>query len=528
MGAAVVQIALYAGLGFLLALLLVLIVSPLLHRRTIRLTERRMRAELPQSIEEIRADRDSIRADYAMRVRQLEIKLDKLNDAAVERSLLLEARNEEIATQKTEIRQKLEIIAEFSDDLDEQRNVTREREEELARAKAKIRELAARLDRKAKELERSEARFRDMETTVEKQRSELIETRASLRTAEAAAAGPARTPITSELAGADQSALFADQGGERSGGQRSGDDEIRIDPPMTSEPRIDAMFEEKPAGDDQSAEIRIQITELEAAKFAAELRAKQSEDQLTSVEGKVAELEDQLTKLREAGGSGAVPMDDDQRQARIFDLEAQMGGLEADIATKDSRISALMEEVDLARSGSNDDEATAALRTRLLDVETEKAAFEAEVTRLTLDLEMANSKGIGSAAGPAPDQEGLTEQLRDMEHRLEEAQSDRDRALAQSEELSRELKNRDSLSESQRKIEQAEITLLRESLSDLAAEVTNIVMTLEGEDSPVNGILSASNGHANADDFSGSQSGAIISLADRIKTLRERAASTRQ
>ena len=136
-----VQIVLYVGLGFLSALLLVLILSPFLRRRTIRLTERRMRAELPQSMEEIRAERDSVRADYAMRVRQLEIKQDKLKDAAVERTLLMEERNEEISTLKTEIREKNDIIAETSDELDAARNTSRDREEELSRAKSKIRDL---------------------------------------------------------------------------------------------------------------------------------------------------------------------------------------------------------------------------------------------------------------------------------------------------------------------------------------------------------------------------------------------------
>lgn len=508
-----VQIALFAGLGFLSALILVLMISPLLRRRTVRLTEKRLRAELPQSMEEIRADRDSVRADYAMRLRQLEIKLDKSKDAAVERTLLMEARNEEVSTLKTEVRQKLEIISELGDDLDVQRNISRDKEEELARAKSKLRDLAVRLERKIKELERAEGRSDEMAVTIEKQRGELIETRASLRNVERYGIGVGALQGEGNENGSDQSGLASNT---VISGAMDGE---RADPPMGLRPRDDMMFEDRLDTDGESAELKIHITELEAAKLAAEMKARAIEDKLASKEGQIDELQGQLMLLQTSSGINVSAEDAGERQARIFDLEAQIGGLESDLAAKEARISSLMTDSDLARPDAADDETLLALRAKLLDVEAEKAAFEAEVTRLTLDLEMAG------VSGAEPAIEKTDDRMRDMEANLVAAQSDRDAALAKADTLAREMQELETAQENQKKLEQAEISDLRQSLSGLAAEVTHIVQTLEGEDSPVNDILAGANGHGSANGASGGVAGQVMSLADRIKALRDRAAS---
>jgi len=175
-----------------------------------------------------------------------------------------------------------------------------------------------------------------------------------------------------------------------------------------------------------------------------------------------------------------------------------------------------MTEADLARPDSADDETVLALRAKLLDVEAEKASFEAEVTRLTLDLEMAGASDAASATGQSD------ARVADLEADLTAARSDRDAALARAETLAREMKELEAAQDDQRKLEQAEISDLRQSLSGLAAEVTHIVQTLEGANSPVNEILADVNGYGSG---ANGASGEVISLADRIKALRDRAVS---
>jgi chromosome segregation ATPase len=68
----------YFGIGFLVAALLCLLFIPLVHNRAVRLTMRRLEAATPLSIAEIRADKDQLRAEFAMSTRRLEMSVEKM------------------------------------------------------------------------------------------------------------------------------------------------------------------------------------------------------------------------------------------------------------------------------------------------------------------------------------------------------------------------------------------------------------------------------------------------------------------
>src|SRR5215813_6064080 len=70
----------FIGIGFLVAALIGLAVMPLIHDRAVRLTTRRLQASLPQSMKEIQADKDLLRAESAMSMRRLEKNLEQLKD----------------------------------------------------------------------------------------------------------------------------------------------------------------------------------------------------------------------------------------------------------------------------------------------------------------------------------------------------------------------------------------------------------------------------------------------------------------
>jgi hypothetical protein len=68
----------YLGIGFLFAGLIGMAVMPLVHGRAVRLTIRRLEAALPQSMAEIQADKDLLRAEFAMSTRRLEMSVEQL------------------------------------------------------------------------------------------------------------------------------------------------------------------------------------------------------------------------------------------------------------------------------------------------------------------------------------------------------------------------------------------------------------------------------------------------------------------
>ena len=68
----------YIGIGFLVAGLLVIGVIPLVHARAVRLTMRRLEALTPMSMAEIQADKDQLRAEFAMSMRRLEMTVEQM------------------------------------------------------------------------------------------------------------------------------------------------------------------------------------------------------------------------------------------------------------------------------------------------------------------------------------------------------------------------------------------------------------------------------------------------------------------
>jgi chromosome segregation ATPase len=85
----VIEFALLFGLGFLSALLLAMLVAPAIHRRIVAFTENRIRATVPISPQEVRAQRDMARAVYAAENARTKQELHQEKDRTV--SLVLQA-----------------------------------------------------------------------------------------------------------------------------------------------------------------------------------------------------------------------------------------------------------------------------------------------------------------------------------------------------------------------------------------------------------------------------------------------------
>jgi hypothetical protein len=107
-----IETIMYMGIGFLFAGLIGVAVMPLVHGRAVRLTVRRLEAALPQSMEEIRADKDLLRADFAMSTRRLEIIIEQLKNKTTSQLVELGTKGDAINRLKVERDAlKAEIIA---------------------------------------------------------------------------------------------------------------------------------------------------------------------------------------------------------------------------------------------------------------------------------------------------------------------------------------------------------------------------------------------------------------------------------
>ena len=102
----------YLGIGFLFAGLIGVAVMPLVHGRAVRLTIRRLEAALPQSMEEIQADKDLLRAEFAMSTRRLEMSVEQLKTKSTSQLAELGRKGDAINRLKVERDAlKVEIVA---------------------------------------------------------------------------------------------------------------------------------------------------------------------------------------------------------------------------------------------------------------------------------------------------------------------------------------------------------------------------------------------------------------------------------
>jgi chromosome segregation ATPase len=150
----------FLGLGFLAASLLGLVLMPLVHNRAVRLTARRLEASTPLSMAEIQADKDQLRAEFAMSTRRLEISVDQLKTKTTSQLAELGKKTDAINRLKIELGEKTATIFALEarekalkdqlrtteEELSLKTNALHEAERSLADRQAELAKLAADID----------------------------------------------------------------------------------------------------------------------------------------------------------------------------------------------------------------------------------------------------------------------------------------------------------------------------------------------------------------------------------------------
>src|SRR5579864_4751033 len=105
----------YFGIGFLVAALIGLVVVPLVHGRAVRLTMRRLEASTPLSMAEIQADKDQLRAEFAMATRRLEMAVDLLKAKSTSQLAEIGVKTDAINRLKLELEEKTQAAQAFEE-----------------------------------------------------------------------------------------------------------------------------------------------------------------------------------------------------------------------------------------------------------------------------------------------------------------------------------------------------------------------------------------------------------------------------
>lgn len=348
------------ALGILLAGFVMLLVLPLYRRRTERLAVDAVKRALPMSEAEIRADKDRLRAEYAIRIHQLESRVDEAGEQAARQRIELNRRDGRINSLESE-------ITALKSSLDEHENARRVLEQTITDRLPKVevrlgqaRELLTERDREIERLTRTAdqtARALDEARQLNtQQRDELMRSNATLasraaRNRETLAdtrfdgevalrseieALRARTREQAEMITRLQG-LMVRGGGEQKAGAAAADGEaVARDP-----------------GEREIARLRAALAETEAALNAARSTADQTRAGHRETNAELGALkrlnEDLQGEVARLKSSLAVYEGSQKDEAAIRDskvaMKARLGALETEVQMQQRTIQSLRAEV---------------------------------------------------------------------------------------------------------------------------------------------------------------------------------------
>jgi DNA repair exonuclease SbcCD ATPase subunit len=160
----------FGALGFFLGCLLALMLAPPLWNRAVKLTTRKLEATMPMSLNDIQADKDQLRAEFAIELRKVEVALEKAKEKATRELIETNKRRVEIAVLNTD-------LATVKGQLQENENANRVLQQTIKR---RLPDLDTRLKAAKKALAELEQVNGELRTTVASQSDALKTARTTL------------------------------------------------------------------------------------------------------------------------------------------------------------------------------------------------------------------------------------------------------------------------------------------------------------------------------------------------------------
>jgi chromosome segregation ATPase len=169
-----IEAIMFFALGFLAASLIALVLLSAVWHRAVRLTTRRIEGAIPVSMAEIQADKDQLRAEFAMSTRRLETSVEQLKLKTTEQLAEIGRKSETIRLLKTEVEEKSASITA----LEAQERTLRERlrstEEELSVKARNLHEAEAELSAKTNQIAQLSHSLSDKTSEAESNRVEIV------------------------------------------------------------------------------------------------------------------------------------------------------------------------------------------------------------------------------------------------------------------------------------------------------------------------------------------------------------------
>lgn len=172
----------YLAIGFLISMLCGLMIMPLVHNRAVRLTTRRLEAAAPLSMAEIQADKDQLRAEFAMSARRLEMSVEQLKAKTTSQQAELGKKADAINRLKLELSEKSAAILSLEAREKALRDQLQTTEKDFASKTDSLRDAEQALREKQIELTKLSTELSDRTQTAEARAAELAAVKAQIET----------------------------------------------------------------------------------------------------------------------------------------------------------------------------------------------------------------------------------------------------------------------------------------------------------------------------------------------------------
>ena len=168
------QSVLFFVLGFLSAGFIALTVAPAVWRRASFLTRKRIEASVPLTLSEIQADKDRMRAEFAMATRRLEINFKTFREKAAAQIVEINRNREELKQLMSERSERHEALTKLEAQAGEVRAELRKREDQLQVLAEQLAQAEQLLEQRAEEIEKLGRMYDEATFTASNRQLELV------------------------------------------------------------------------------------------------------------------------------------------------------------------------------------------------------------------------------------------------------------------------------------------------------------------------------------------------------------------
>jgi len=382
-----VEPIMYFAIGFLVAMLCALMIVPLVHNRAVRLTTRRLEAATPLSMAEIQADKDQLRAEFAMSARRLEMSVDQLKNKTTSQLAELGKKTDAINRMKIELGEKNAAIFALEAREKALKDQLRATEEEFTAKTEALRAAEQALKDKQLELGRLSTELNDRSMLADSRQVELVTVRTQIEELKA------RVGEAEKEFSATQTRLTQERGETENATRELTEARGRVE---NLSQRVTDLDRQLIVQVKEAEMLSSRVTDLEArlatqGKLLAErdFENNQLRQASEAAERTVKELRDEIAGLS-GGKSSAV----DKLRAEKAAVEEQLRLTRDERAKLQREINVIQQQAE--SSWAQERMENALLRERINDI-------AAEVAKLAMQIEGPNSTIEAIlAAEPAP------------------------------------------------------------------------------------------------------------------------------